>query len=119
MIEQRRVHQIHVNKEWNYLKKFLYGERGVWFDKNDVKERYWMLSDHENIHRMRCKLVENEYFDKHEESSRLRDNLSIEKIRQGKTRNDSSKNENKDEETEALEISNETQQFLSEEKEKL
>jgi hypothetical protein len=39
-----------------------------------------MLSDRENIHRMRCKLVENDDFKKHEEASRLRDNLGIDSI---------------------------------------
>ncbi|CAF4296873.1 unnamed protein product [Rotaria socialis] len=38
-----------------------------------------MLSDRENIHRMRCKLVENNEFNKHEEASRLRDNLVLSK----------------------------------------
>ena len=47
---------------------------------NNTKERHWMLSNRENIHRMRCKLVENDDFNKHEESSRLRDNLGIETI---------------------------------------
>jgi hypothetical protein len=114
--EQRRIHQIHVDNEWKYRKKYLYGERGLWLNEKTNQERYWMLSDHENIHRMRCKLIENDYFNKHEEASRLRDNLSIEKISQ------ISKNEYKDnstDENESLEISNETQLFLSEEKEKL
>ena len=39
-----------------------------------------MLSDRENIHRMRCKLVENDDFNKHDEASRLRDNLGIDSI---------------------------------------
>lgn len=34
---------------------------------------YWMLSNHENRERMRCKLVENLQFDSHYEASRLRD----------------------------------------------
>ena len=32
-----------------------------------LTERRWMLSNRENIHRMKCKLIENEYFNKHEE----------------------------------------------------
>jgi hypothetical protein len=102
----------------------LYGERGLWLNEKNIQERHWMLSDHENIHRMRCKLIENDYFDKHEESSRLRDNLRIDKTAQisGNTRKDSSKSEYKENSTdehEQPEVSNETQSFLAEEKEKM
>jgi hypothetical protein len=77
--EQRRIHQIHVNNEWKNQKKYLYRERGPWFNGKDSEECHWMLSDRENVHRMRCKLIENDYFNKHEGSSRLRDNLFIDK----------------------------------------
>jgi hypothetical protein len=122
--EHRRIHQIHINNEWKYRKKYLYGERGLWLNEKNIQERHWMLSDHENIHRMRCKLIENDYFDKHEESSRLRDNLRIDKTAQisGNTRKDSSKSEYKENSTdehEQPEVSNETQSFLAEEKEKM
>jgi hypothetical protein len=85
-----------------------------------------MLSDRENIHRMRCKLIENDSFNKHEVSSRLRDNLGIDSIVETHENNSKEifKNEQKEssygnDEHELLNISNETQSFLSEEKEKL
>lgn len=60
-------------------KKFFESECGPWFNASNQKERHWMLSDRENLHRMRCKLVDNDCFNKHEESSRLRDNLHTER----------------------------------------
>ncbi len=91
-----------------------------------------MLSDRENIHRMRCKLVENDDFNKHDEASRLRDNLGIE------TKDETSqlfleeslKNKNlliqkeilhgnSIDEQELLAVTNETQSLLLEEKEKM
>lgn len=39
-----------------------------------------MLSERENIHRMHCKLIENDRFNAHEESSRLRDNLNVDVV---------------------------------------
>jgi hypothetical protein len=129
LLEQRRIHQIHVNHEWRNRKKYLYDERGPWFNDKNIEERRWMISNRENIHRMRCKLVENDYFDKHEDSSRLRDNLRIETITQtdeNANRRESLRNEQKEnshgnsiDEQEPLDISAETQSFLSEEKEKM
>jgi len=87
-----------------------------------------MLSDRENLHRMRCKLIENDYFNKHEESSRLRDNLYIDKtneidenILKETLKNEQKENlhRNSNDEHEHLEISNESQSFLSEAKEKM
>ncbi len=83
-----------------------------------------MLSDRENIHRMRCKLIENDYFNTHEESSRLRDNLRIERtvLIDENTSKEPLKIEYKDnsiDDNEHLDISNDTQLFLSEEKEKM
>jgi hypothetical protein len=87
-----------------------------------------MLSDRENVHRMRCKLIENEYFNKHEESSRLRDNLCIDKTDEIdedivketlKTERKESLRKSSNDENENLEISDEIQSVLSEEKEKL
>jgi hypothetical protein len=91
-----------------------------------------MLSDRENIHRMRCKLVENDDFNKHDEASRLRDNLGIE------TKDETSqlfleeslKNKNlliqqeilhgnSIDEQELLAVANEAQSLLLEEKEKM
>ncbi len=126
LIEQHRIHHIQVDDQWKNRKKYLYGERGLWLNDKNIDERRWMLSDRENIHRMRCKLIENDSFNKHEVSSRLRDNLRIDSIVQ--TNQDNSKeilkNEQKEnsygnDEHELLNISNETQSFLSEEKEKL
>ena len=69
-----------LSNQWKNRKKYLYGERGLWLNDKNSDERRWMLSDRENIHRMRCKLNENDYFNKHEVSSRLRDNLGIDSI---------------------------------------
>ena len=68
---------MHVDREWKDREKQFRGERGLWWNERDQVEPHWMLSDRENTHRMRCKLVENERFNKHEEASRLRDNLGI------------------------------------------
>ncbi|CAF1331676.1 unnamed protein product, partial [Didymodactylos carnosus] len=70
----QRLHQDHVDTEWYEKQKYFERERGPWnsFLSNHIR---WMLSSRENIHRMRCKLIENSKFDEHEESSRLRDNL--------------------------------------------
>jgi hypothetical protein len=79
-----------------------------------------MLSNRENIHRMRCKLIENDYFNKHEESSRLRDNLSIETtVQTDENEQKESSHRNSIDELEPLDISTEVQSFLSEEKEKM
>ncbi len=91
-----------------------------------------MLSDRENIHRMRCKLIENDQFNKHEEASRLRDNLGIETIdgSQQLFLEESLKNKNlfiqqeilhgnSIDEHELLVVVNETQSLLLDEKEKL
>lgn len=120
MNEQRRIHRIDLQTEWKNRKKYLYGERGVWFNENNPPQRYWMLSNHENVHRMRCKLVENEYFNKHESSSRLRDNLSIEKPLSSERNPE--KIESKDNSIDEIphpEISHEIQLILGEEKEKM
>ncbi|CAF4116210.1 unnamed protein product [Rotaria sp. Silwood2] len=77
--EQHCIRQIYIDHKWKNQKKYLYGERGLYLNDKTIKERYWMLSNRENIHRMRCKLIENDYFNKHEESSRLRDNLGVDK----------------------------------------
>ncbi|CAF4875436.1 unnamed protein product, partial [Rotaria magnacalcarata] len=62
LAKQRRIHQTHVEQEWKDRGKYIHGERGPWWNENDSKERHWMLSDRENIHRMRCKLIENNDF---------------------------------------------------------
>jgi hypothetical protein len=91
-----------------------------------------MLSDRENIHRMRCKLVENDEFNKHDEASRLRDNLGIESIDETSQLflEESLKNKNlliqqeilhgnSIDEQELSAVANETQSLLLEEKEKM
>jgi hypothetical protein len=91
-----------------------------------------MLSDRENIHRMRCKLVENDGFNKHDEASRLRDNLGIESIDETSQLflEESLKNKNlliqqeilhgnSIDEQELSAVANETQSLLLEEKEKM
>ena len=60
-----------MRKQLHSTLKFFTSERGSWNEgKKDV---YWMLSNHENRMRMRCKLIENLQFDSHFEASRLRD----------------------------------------------
>jgi len=91
-----------------------------------------MLSDRENIHRMRCKLVENDNFNKHDEASRLRDNLGTESKDETSQLflEESLKNKNlliqqeilhgnSIDEQELLAVVNETQSLLLEEKEKM
>jgi hypothetical protein len=91
-----------------------------------------MLSNRENIHRMRCKLIENDNFNKHEEASRLRDNLSIESIDESHQSilEESLKNKNlliqqeilhgnSIDEQELSAVINETQSLLLDEKEKM
>ncbi|CAF4138084.1 unnamed protein product, partial [Rotaria sp. Silwood2] len=132
LAKQRRIHQIHVEKEWKDREKYINGERGPWWNEKNCKERYWKLSDRENIHRMRCKLIENKDFNKHDEASRLRDNLGIDSIDESRQSllEESLKNNhllipqeilhgNSFDEQELLDIANETQSLLLEEKEKM
>jgi len=91
-----------------------------------------MLSDRENIHRMRCKLVENDNFNKHEEASRSRDNLGTDSIDESRQLflEENLKNKNfliqqetlhgtSIDEQELLAVTNETQSLLLDEKEKI
>ncbi|CAF3687342.1 unnamed protein product [Rotaria socialis] len=122
--EQNRIHQIYVENELNNRKKYLYGERGLYLNDKNIQERHWMLSNRENAHRMRCKLIENDYFSNHEESSRLRDNLSIITIDQTQqnTSNTTSKIEQKRngiDEHELFYASNESKLYFLEEKENI
>ncbi len=91
-----------------------------------------MLSNRENIHRMRCKLVENNDFNSHEEASRLRDNLGINSIDESSQLflEENFKNQNlrihqeilhgnSIDEQELLTVANETQSLLLDEKEKM
>ena len=77
-VEQDRVDRLDLNRKWKERQKYIFGERGPWFTKEKRQEFRCMLSDRENKYRMRCKLIENENFDLHENSSRLRDNRKIE-----------------------------------------
>ncbi|CAF1437243.1 unnamed protein product [Rotaria magnacalcarata] len=122
--EQNRIHQIYVENELNNRKKYLYGERGLYLNDKNIQERHWMLSNRENAHRMRCKLVESDYFSNHEESSRLRDNLSIITIYQTQqnTSNKTLKIEqkrNRVDEHELFYVSNESKLYFLEEKENI
>lgn len=132
LAKQRRIHQVHVEHEWKDRERYYRGERGPWADPKNPRERHWMLSDRENIHRMRCKLVENDQFDKHEEASRLRDNLGLDSMEQARQKflEESLKNKNvliqqemlhgnSIDEQELLAVANETQSLLLEEKEKM
>lgn len=74
------MRRVHLEYKWKHRKKYLDGERGPWFTEVNEPERRWMRSDRENIHRMRCRLIENEHFNEHQESSRLRDNLQIDAL---------------------------------------
>nr|CAB3264213.1 neurobeachin-like protein 1 [Phallusia mammillata] len=73
----KSLHNQNVNvlRQWRAVKRFLASERGLWRDRNPGKT-YWKLSNAENFSRMRLKLTENYNFDRHEDSSRLRDNLA-------------------------------------------
>ncbi|CAF4337835.1 unnamed protein product, partial [Rotaria magnacalcarata] len=132
LAKQRRIHQLHVEKEWTNREKYIYDERGPWSNEKIPNERHWMLSDRENIHRMRCKLVENNDFNKHEDASRLRDNLGIDSIDESRQSllEESFKNKNLliqqeilygnvIDEQELAAVANETQSLLLEEKEKM
>ena len=118
--------------EWKDREKQFRGERGLWWNEQDKLERHWMLSDRENTHRMRCKLVENERFNKHEEASRLRDNLGIDSMDGSHPLllSESLKNSNlliqkeilhgnSIDEQEMLAVTDEAQSLLLEEKEKM
>ncbi|XP_067645670.1 neurobeachin-like protein 1 isoform X2 [Eurosta solidaginis] len=65
----------HIKKRWKTAKRFLYGPRGPWFTGN-LDEEYWMLSNHENVARMRLKLEPQLYPNKHENAANLRDNAT-------------------------------------------
>jgi hypothetical protein len=124
LLERHRIHRIHLNCKWQNRLKYFYDERGPWYNDKKLLERRWMLSDRENIHRMRCKLIENDHFNKHEESSRLRDNLTIDSTDQlsPKIPRETSKENllgNSTDEHELLNISADTRAFLFEEKEKM
>ncbi|CAF3865097.1 unnamed protein product [Adineta steineri] len=132
LAKQRRIHQVHVEHEWKDREKYFNGERGPWWTEKTSKESHWMLSDRENIHRMRCKLVANDDFNKHEEASRLRDNLGIDSMDESQQLflEESLKNKNlliqqeilhgnSIDEEELLAVINETQSLLLDEKEKI
>ncbi|CAF3978544.1 unnamed protein product, partial [Rotaria sp. Silwood1] len=73
---------------------------------------------------MRCKLIENDYFNKHEESSRLRDNININITVQTDQNEESKtfKNEQRDnliDEQELLDLFNDNKSFVSEKKENI
>ncbi|UJR10639.1 hypothetical protein I4U23_014834 [Adineta vaga] len=132
LAKQRRIHQVHVEHEWKDREKYFLGERGPWWNETHPKECHWMLSDRENIHRMRCKLVANDEFNKHDDASRLRDNLGVDST-DGSHQlfiEESLKNTNlliqqellhgnSFDEQELLAIDNETQSLLLDEKEKI
>ena len=61
-------------------KRYLEEERGPWTNDETREERRWLLSNRGNIHRMRCKLIENDDFNEHLNSSRLRDNLRVDPV---------------------------------------
>jgi len=134
--KQRRIHQIHVEHEWKDRERYLKGERGPWSNRRNPRERHWMLSDRENIHRMRCKFVENDHFDRHADASRLRDNLGLDSIEENQVRekflSESLKNSHlfiqqeeilrgnsTIDEKDLFTVDNETQSLLLEEKEKI
>ncbi|XP_011184852.2 neurobeachin-like protein 1 isoform X2 [Zeugodacus cucurbitae] len=65
----------HIKKRWKMAKRFLYGPRGPWFTGNSHEDD-WMLSNHENVARMRLKLEPQLYPNKHENAANLRDNAT-------------------------------------------
>jgi hypothetical protein len=72
---QKKKKNLEMRKQLHGLLDFYTSERGIWYEEN--KENYWMLSNHENQLRMRCKLVKNLQFDSHFEASRLRDSTGF------------------------------------------
>lgn len=68
---QLKRNNLAMRKQLHSSLRFFTSEMGAW--NEGAKETYWMLSNHENRERMRCKLVENLKFDSHFEASRLRD----------------------------------------------
>lgn len=70
LLELKR-NNLSMRKQLHIELKYLTSEIGPW--NEGVRKDYWMLSNHENRLRMRCKLVENLNFDSHFEASRLRD----------------------------------------------
>lgn len=110
--------------------RYLEGERGPWFNDLTTKVQRWIISDRENHHRMRCKLVENDHFNQHERSSRLRDNLRIDSLDQPYphyfsskaqidflTRRRESLHRNSIDEQEMLKIKTKSRRFVLDEKE--
>jgi hypothetical protein len=109
------------------------GERGPWrVNSQPARQQHWMLSDRENTHRMRCKLVANDGFNRHDDASRLRDNLALDSVDECRQvlLEESLKNKhffiqkeiysgNSFEDDELLTADNETQSLLLEEKEKM
>ena len=131
-LEQRRIRRIFFNRRWKARLKYLENERGPWFfDESTRRERRWIISNRENLHRMRCQLIENDHFNAHERSSRLRDNLRIESLDQHdvaafekfKLQNDifnvrrESLHRNSIDENELLKISTKTRLIVLDEKE--
>ncbi|XP_076823781.1 neurobeachin-like protein 1 isoform X1 [Clavelina lepadiformis] len=76
-----RNQNVSVLRQWRASKRFLASERGLWRERNPGKT-YWKLSNVENFSRMRLKLTENYNFESHEDASRLRDNISLEEIKE-------------------------------------
>ncbi|RNA31170.1 neurobeachin 1 isoform X2 [Brachionus plicatilis] len=70
LLELKR-NNLSMRKQLHIELKYLTSEIGAW--NEGARQDYWMLSNHENRLRMRCKLVENLNFDSHLEASRLRD----------------------------------------------
>ena len=70
LLELKR-NNLSMRKQLHIELKYLTSEIGPW--NEGVRKEHWMLSNHENRLRMRCKLVENLNFDSHFEASRLRD----------------------------------------------
>ncbi|XP_067125871.1 neurobeachin-like protein 1 isoform X3 [Centruroides vittatus] len=68
-----RYQNIFIRRQWRMTKLNLCSPCGPWSHK-DPRIHYWKLSHHENIYRMRLKLVLNYNFDDHHNASRLRDN---------------------------------------------
>ena len=98
--------------------RYLDGERGPWTNGETREECRWLLSNRENIHRMRCKLIANDEFNEHLDSSRLRDNLHVDPV-------DPTLDENRREEqshgntTDELKSANERRSFLIEKTDKM
>ena len=74
VMTQQKSNQVFVHKRWKIIKRLFFGPRGAW-NNGELLGDHWMLTNFENLQRMRMKLVPNPNFDSHAEASAQRDNI--------------------------------------------